>query len=109
MTHTVKQTRHNPCLMKLLVKCVVGFELCFVAKDGLEDVGLEELVQQCDHLVLVWEIKVIAVLQLVEEPNGRLGPSKRVFIVAQKVSVALHWHLHSENVYRGIPLEIVNT
>lgn len=90
--------------MELLVKCVVGFELCFVTEDGLEDVGLEELVKQCDHLVLVREIKVIAVLQLVEEPHGCLGPSERVFVVAQKVSVALHRHLHSENVYSGIPL-----
>jgi hypothetical protein len=94
--------------MKLLVKCVIGFELCFVAKDGLEDVRFEELVQQCNHLVLVGKIKVIAVLQLVEEPHGRLGPSERVFVVAQKVSVALHGHLHSKNVYSSIPLQILN-
>lgn len=90
--------------MLLLVKCVVGFELRFVTKDRLKYIGLEKLVQQSDHLVFVWVFKVIAVLKLVEEPDCSLGPSERVLVVSQKMSVVFYGHLHSKNVYRGIPL-----
>lgn len=58
-------------------------------------------------MVLVRVLKVIAVLQFVEEPDGRFSSGESVFIIAQKVAVALHRHLNSENVDGGIPLQVL--